>query len=230
MTARPALHRTLRALAAPAAACVAVAALASPAAAARPDGSTNVRSGQSASVSWVELDPKNLLGLPGNTHVGSFFADRGGFGGFASGQIADFQCAPGQLPGGHGDPGTCTPKGVRFLDGSAGTLTVTDRTATFRGPVVVSNGGHGEPGSVLATVPASITWTSRTDLIRYRATNTYAEAGISYRSRVTGLRSDVSTTRVTGALGRMGFADDTDDVSQGEFQSFTEVSRERIRR
>ena len=230
MTARPALSRTLRAVAAPAAACLAVAALASPAAAARPDGSTNVRSGQSAFVSWTELDPDNLLGLPGNTHVGNFFADSGVFGTFAGGEIADFECAPGQVPGGHGAPGTCTPMGVRFLDGSNGQLTVTDRTARFTGTVVVSNGGHGEPGTVLATVPASITWTSSADLIRYRETFTFTEAGTSFRSRVTGLRSDVSTTRVGGALGRMGFADDADDVSKGQFRSFTEVSRERIRR
>lgn len=229
MSARPALSRTVRALTAPTVACLAVAALASPAAAARPDGSTSVRSGSSAFVTWTELDPQDLLTLPGNTHVGNFSVDNGVFGDFASGEISDYQCDSGEVPGGHGAPGTCDLLGVRFLDGS-GTLTIRDRTATYAGTIVVSNGGHGEPGDVLAQVPASITWTSSRDLVRFRATNTYTEKGIDFRSRLTGHRSDIRTTKVTGELGRMGFADEVDDVSQGEFRSFTEVSRDRIRR
>ena len=172
---------------------------------------------------------QDLLGLPGNTHVGQLFVEDGSFGSFASGVISDFECEPGQVPGGHGDPGTCTPMGDRFLFAEGGALTVSGSTATFTGTITVTNGGHGEPGSVLAQVPATVTWTSSAGLIRYRATSTYVEQGISYRSRVTGLRSDAATTVVSGALGRMGFADDADDVSVGDFQTFTEVSRERIR-
>lgn len=228
MIARPTLSRTGR-IAAPALACLALAALASPASAGRPDGSTNVRSGERASVTWTELDPTDALGLPGNTHVGNLSVDDGVFGSFAFGEIADHQCEPGQLPGGHGDPGTCTLMGVRFLKAEGGGLTVTDRTATFTGTITVSNGGHGEPGSVLAQVPATVTWTSSADLVRYRESFTIVDGKVSYRSRVTGTRSDAATTVVGGALGRMGFADDADDVSVGEFRSFTEVSRERIR-
>lgn len=228
MNSRPSLSRPAR-VAAPALACLAVLAVASPASAGRPDSSTNVRSGERATVSWTELDPANLLGAPGNTHVGNLSVEDGVFGSFAHGFIDDFQCEAGQAPGGHGNPGTCTPKGTRFLEALGGGLTVTDRTATFTGIVTVSNGGHGDPGSVLAQVPASITWTSNGDTVRFRETFTIVDGKISYRSRVSGTRSDATTTVVGGALGRMGFADDADDVSVGEFRTFTEVSRERIR-
>ena len=228
MITRPALSRTAR-LALPAAACLAVTAIAAPASAARPDSNSSVRSAESASVSWTELDPDNTLGLPGNTHVGQLFVDDSVWGTYASGVISDFECAPGQVPGSHGDPGTCTPMGERFLFSEGGTLTVSDSTATFTGIITVSNGGHGGDGTVLAEVPATVTWTSSGSLVRFRATHSYTEHGISYRSRVTGLRSDPATTVVGGALGQMGFADDTDDVSVGSFESYTEVSRERMR-
>ena len=135
----------------------------------------------------------------------------------------------GQVPGGHGSPGTCALKGTRFLEGRGSGLTVTDSTATFRGTIVVSNGDHGEPGSVLAQVPATITWTTSGDMVRFRETVTFVDGTTSYRSRVSGTRTDAATTVVGGALGRMGFADDADDVSVGEFRTVTEVSRERIR-
>ncbi|CAA9352637.1 MAG: hypothetical protein AVDCRST_MAG16-2461, partial [uncultured Frankineae bacterium] len=66
---------------------------------------------------------------------------------------------------------------------------------------------------------------------RFRSMNSYDDRGwrISYRSRMSGLRSDEASTAVGGALGRMGFADDADDVSSGAFRTFTESSRERIR-
>lgn len=237
MTTIPALRRRTAAIAVPVAACLAVSAMASPAAAARPDSSSTVRSGERASVSWTELDPGNLLGLPGNTHVGNLFVEDGSFG-FSFGQILDLECEPGEEPGGghEGGPGECDfalnaagEPSIRFLDGLDLSLSVSGSTATLTGPIQVSNGGHGEPDSVLAVVQANITWTTTTDLVRYRASNTYVEGGISYRSRTTGLRSDPAKTVVTGFLGGMGFADDADDVSQGSFETYTETSRERIR-
>lgn len=225
---RPMLSRTAR-VALPAVACLTVAALASPASAARPDSSTNVRSGERASVSWTELDPDDDLGLPGNTHVGWLEVEDGPYGSYAYGGIVDLQCEPGQVPDGHGGPDACAYVQERFLSAEGGALTVTDRTATFTGTITVSNGGHGEPGSVVASVPATVTWTSTTALSRFRSTHTYVERDISYRSRVSGVRSDPSTTVVSGALGRMGFADDADDVSVGSFQRYTEVWRERMR-
>ncbi len=61
-------------------------------------------------------------------------------------------------------------------------------------------------------MPADVTWTSSTDLLRFRATSSYTEGGVTYRSRVRGLTSKAATTVVTGALGRMRFADDADDA------------------
>lgn len=228
MNPRPALSRSAG-VALPVLACVTVAAMASPASAARPDSSSSVRSGTTAHVSWTELDPADALGLPGNTHIGFLGVQNGAYGNFAYGSIADFECEPGQVPSGHGDTGGCTFVQERFLDSQDGTLTVAGRTATFDGTVTVSNGGHGEPGSVLAQVDASIVWTSSTDPVRFRETHSYVEGKTSYRSRVTGTRSDVASTVVTGTLGRMGFADEADDVSVGSFSSFTETSRERMR-
>jgi hypothetical protein len=204
-------------------------ALASSAAADRPDSGSSVRSGERAFVSWTELDAEDKLGLPGNTHIGFLSIDDGAFGSFAFGDIQDFDCDPGEEPGGHEGPGTCDLKGVRFLKAQGGDLAVSGSTATWKGTIIVSNGGHGGDGSVLAQVPASITWTTTSSLVRFRESFSVVDGTMSFRSRVTGTHSDMATTTVTGALGRMGFADDADDVSQGEFRSFRETSRDRIR-
>ena len=216
----------------PALACLTVAAMASTASAARPDGGRNTYSGASAYVSWTELDPKNLLGLPGNTHVGWLdVQDGGAWGGGVYGSIVDFQCEKGQIPDPHGGPGACTFMQERNLQSEDGTLTVSDSTAAFKGTIIVTNGGHGGDGDVLARVPANVTWKSTARLTRFRSTNSYDDRGwgISYRSRMSGLRSDETSTVVGGALGRMGFTDDADDVSGGAFRTFTETSRERTR-
>ncbi len=194
-----------------------------------PDSGSSVRSGERADVSWTELDPRDALGLPGNTHVGFLGVEDGAFGTFAFGDIADYACGPGETPGGHDGPGTCDLRQVRFLQGEGGSLTVSGSTATWSGTLVVSNGGHGEPGGVLGRVSGNITWTSSAELVRFRETVTFVDGKSTFASRVSGLRSDFRTTTVTGALGRMGFADDADDVSRGQFRTFTETSRERIR-
>ena len=216
----------------PALACLTVAAIASTASAARPDGGRNTYSGASAYVSWTELDPKNLLGLPGNTHVGWLdVQDGGAWGGGVHGSIIDFQCEEGQIPDPHGGPSACAFVQERNLESEDGTLTASDSTDSFKGTIIVTNGGHGVDGNVLARVPANVTWKSTARLTRFSSMNSYDDRGwrISYRSRMSGLRSDEASTVVGGALGRMGFADDADDVSGGAFRTFTETSRERIR-
>ena len=228
---RPMRSRTAK-VALPALACLTVAAMASTASAARPDSGRNTYSGESAYVSWTELDPNNLLGLPGNTHVGWLdVQDGGAWGSFVYGSIVDFQCEKGQVPDPHGGPDACAFVQERNLESEDGTLTVSGSTATFKGTIIVTNGGHGGDGNVLAQVPANVTWTSTARLSRFRAMNSYDDRGwgISYRSRMSGLRSDEASTVVGGALGRMGFADDADDVSGGAFRTFTETSRERTR-
>lgn len=230
MTVPSALRRKAVVLAVPGVACLTVAALAAPAAAARPDSSSSTRSGVQAFVQWTEHDPMDVLGLPGNTHVGSLDVEDGAFGTFAFGKIFDLECGPGQVPGGsHGGPGTCEHVGVRVLQGEDVDLVATATSATLSGTLEVSNGGHGGPGSVVNRVPATVTWTSSTGLSRYRASNSYSDGSVTYRSRTSGLRSDPATTTVTGSLGRMGFADDPDDVSVGAFQTYTETWRERMR-
>ena len=56
-------------------------------------------------VSWTEYDPKDLLGIPGNVHVGQLSGWDEQYGVFLNGTVADFECDPGEVPwgGGHGE-------------------------------------------------------------------------------------------------------------------------------
>lgn len=209
-----------------------VLAVAAPAAAAPPDRFTSKTSGGQANVQWTELDPGDLLGLPGNTHLGFLSVyQQPGFSD-VSGQIDDFQCDPGEVPGGGhgGEPGAgqCDLLGTRFLQGLediAYTVDLRAGVATLTGRVQVSNGGHGEPGNVLAVVPAAVTWTSVGSTYTFRRTDTWSDGTATFSSatRGTGFQATVS-----GSLGRMGFADDVDDVSFGSAEQWQERSRSRI--
>ncbi len=53
-------------------------------------------------ISWTENDPDNLLGLPGNVHVGFMFGYDDQWGRYIFGNITDWECDPGETPGGHG--------------------------------------------------------------------------------------------------------------------------------
>lgn len=53
-------------------------------------------------VSWQENDPDDLLGLPGNVHLGFMFAQSDQYGQYFFGAITDWDCEPGETPGGHG--------------------------------------------------------------------------------------------------------------------------------
>ncbi|NNF56400.1 MAG: hypothetical protein HKN03_18385 [Acidimicrobiales bacterium] len=69
-------------------------------------GNSTVKSkgtGSSFNISWTEYDPDNLLGLPGNVHIGYLYAESGPYGDYAYGGVTDFECDPGESPwGGHG--------------------------------------------------------------------------------------------------------------------------------
>lgn len=69
-------------------------------------GAETIRSsgqGQSLDLSWIEYDPGNLLGLPGNTHVGYLYGAIGQYGSYFGGNVTDYDCEPGEFPGGgHG--------------------------------------------------------------------------------------------------------------------------------
>ncbi len=59
--------------------------------------------GEYVNVSWTELDPDDLLGLPGNVHVGYLYAEAGPYGSYFYGNVTDFDCDDGEVPwGGHG--------------------------------------------------------------------------------------------------------------------------------
>ena len=69
------------------------------------DASSRTRTsgtGESVDVSWTEYDPDDLLGLPGNVHVGYLYVYSGPYGSFIGGNVTDFECAPGQTPWGGG--------------------------------------------------------------------------------------------------------------------------------
>lgn len=69
-------------------------------------GAETIRSSgtaQNVDISWIEYDPDDLLGLPGNTHVGYLYAYSGQWGSYVGGNVTDFDCDPGEQPyGGHG--------------------------------------------------------------------------------------------------------------------------------
>lgn len=244
--------------------------------------------GEYFNVSWTEYDPEDLLGLPGNVHIGFLYAENGPYGSYVSGNVTDFDCDEGETPwGGHGfseavvdetvkvagdatedaiadiiDSGvsaidaefvteavtselskeigevigeefeefpTCDYLGDRFLDGQ-GTTTVTVDTrkqiARMTGTLTVSNGGHGEPGNVLATPPIDVTITGG-NWQRYESSYSVEGEGYKYTSWQKGTSYDGGT--VTGGIGAMGFADDADDESYGGFSTFRYRTVDRVR-
>jgi hypothetical protein len=59
--------------------------------------------GKSVNVGWTEYDPNDVLGLPGNVHIGYLYAEVGPYGTYTYGNVTDFECDEGETPwGGHG--------------------------------------------------------------------------------------------------------------------------------
>jgi hypothetical protein len=60
--------------------------------------------GEYLNLSWTEYDPDDVLGLPGNVHIGYLYLDRGPYGTYFYGNVTDFDCDEGETPygGGHG--------------------------------------------------------------------------------------------------------------------------------
>ncbi len=207
-------------------------AVATPANAAPKDTFTSKTTGGQANVQWTEYDLEDTLGLPGNTHVGFLSVFK--MSGFTDvfGAIEDYECDPGEAPGGgHGEPGgeaTCDLLGTRFLSAGADVGYTADTragVATLTGNLVVSNGGHGEPGSVLGNPPVNITWTASSDPYTFRRTETWSNGTVSFSSAVRGTGFEAT---VSGRIGAMGFTDDADDVSSGNAEQWSERSRQRI--
>lgn len=271
---------TRRALVAAATTVLATSVLASPAGA-----GLTVRTkgdGTRVNISWTEYDPDNLIGAPGNVHVGHLYAENGPYGNYLFGNVTDFECAPGQSPffGHHvvvdegadvaaeatGDAieaivdsgqtsidaefvkdvvGTelnseipdeiidesagCKWLGHRFLEGDTNivmTVNAQARTATVKGNLVVSTGGHGEPGNVLGRPPVNITITGG-DWQQWEFAYSFRGEGYRYSDSQKG--TDWNGGTVTGAIGVMNFADDADDESFGSFGSYSFRTVERVR-
>jgi len=266
------------------------AASAAPAAAATTVTKTST-TGQNVSLSWTEYDPDNLLGLPGNVHIGYFYADQGPYGSYAFGNVTDFDCEEGESPygGGHGvvgglvkdvvDSGQDTvasaTKGALqdIADSSASTIdpaivveavkvelnkevtgVIADKfkpvpTCDFiqnrglegggtielntsggsvhiTGFVTVTSGGHGEPGTVLATPPIDVTITGG-EWQDYEYSYSARGKSYGYSNWQKGTYWNGGT--VTGGIGPMGFADDADDESYGYFSSYSYRTVDRVR-
>ena len=243
--------------------------------------------GESVDLSWTEYDPDDLLGLPGNVHVGYLYAYSGPYGSYIAGNVTDFDCDEGETPwgGGHhavivdeaaetvntaiedavdasidaGDSainfgdvldavltdlstevpdvivdeiengGGCDYIQDRFLNGDGtATFSVNSSTQVARitGTLVVSNGGHGEPGTVLGNPPVDVTITGG-DWSKYEYSSTYEGQNYKYSDWSKG--TSYYGGDVTGGIGAMGFADDVDDESWGGFGTFRFKTSERIR-
>ncbi len=242
-------------------------------------------------VSWTEYDPEDLLGIPGNVHVGYLSGYDEQYGKFLYGDVTDFECDPGEVPwgGGHGVeavvaegqlsadagekkaldaiiasgaktikaetvidsiltsldedvpefieeefPPACDHIQVRFLSGQdekgkqTATFTVDAKkeTVTVSGNLIVSAGGHGEPGGILGQPPIIMTITGG-DWQKYESS--YKGSGQDYSYSYWQKGTDLYGGAVSGRIGGMGFDDDADDESFGGFGSFSYRTVERLR-
>lgn len=56
--------------------------------------------GQNFYVSWTEYDPDDVLGIAGNVHIGFLFGWSDQYGTYFHGNVTDYDCDPGEVPGG----------------------------------------------------------------------------------------------------------------------------------
>lgn len=257
-----------------------------------PAGATVTRTsgtGQYVNLSWTEYDPDDVLGLPGNVHVGYLYVEQGPYGSYVYGNVTDFDCDEGEVPygGGHGvatealadivDEGgdtvadatedtlqdladggattvdadvvtdaikaaldeeitdefeeipVCDYVQDRFLEGD-GTVQMTvdarNVVARLTGTVNVTNGGHGEPGEVLASPPIDVTITGG-EWSKYESSYKVRAEGYRYSSWQEG--TDWYGGAVTGRIGAMGFDDDADDESFAGFSTYQYRTVDRVR-
>lgn len=106
------------------------------------------------------------------------------------------------------------------------TVDAKKETLTVKGYLVVTEGGHGEPGGVLGRPPINMTVTGG-DWQKYESS--YKGSGQDYSYSYSQKGTDFYGGTVTGAIGAMGFADDADDESFAGFGSFSYKTVERIR-
>lgn len=174
-------------------------------------------SSTSASAEWIEWG--SLPGVEGNAHVGFLEVYGSGTDVELWGKVFDYQCDPGEFPGGGGghgevhafdeeEPSECDFAGKRLIHGGDVQFSVDRKLTSARltGTLAVEN--HATPGS--ATPPVDMTWTGQGGLFESTYIDEYNEDGERYYSKYEETWRDAT---VTGFIGIMDFTDDTDDES-----------------
>lgn len=113
-------------------------------------GSTRTSgTGRYLDVGWTEYDPDDLLGLPGNVHIGYLYVDSGPYGSWAYGNVTDFDCDEGEVPWGGGHVGIehVVAEGADVVEGA--TEDAIDAAVDGGGAVIAS-------GVVVDTIAADL--------------------------------------------------------------------------
>ncbi len=153
------------------------------------------------------------------------------------GSVSDYECPDGALPGGGGghaldeeeppsDSSGCLFLGQRYLSGDRSSLELSfgKGTASLRGMLTVSNGGH-DGGVEVGQAPVDTTWTQDGYATSFKRTESWSDGTSSYISRVSGSSFQAA---MSGSMGPMRFDDDEDDTSSGWVDQWEERSRSRV--
>ncbi len=101
-------------------------------------------------INWTEKDPDDLLGLPGNVHVGFLFGTEDQWGRWFWGAITDWDCDPGEVPGGHGFAQALVTETVKLAE----------RTAADTVEAAVASGASSiAPAAVISAVQSELSAT-----------------------------------------------------------------------
>ncbi len=179
---------------------------------------TSRSSSEQATAEWTEYG--ELPNVEGNVHVGYLKAETSSTGGDVFGKVLDYFCEEGEVPGGGGHDGhvgssleheegpTCDFLGKRSLEGGDVSFTMDRKldAARLTGTLLVDN--HGSS----AAPPVDMIWTGLGDLSQNAWYEKGSEGGYNY---VYKYESTSREATVTGYIGAMGFADDSDDESSG---------------
>lgn len=179
------------------------------------------RSETVAAVSWIEQDPDDSAGRPGNVHIGGLLIDSA-FGNtdVFYGELGDWQCEPGRLPG---DGEGCTllaayeiaTAGVDLvLDPRSGTAHVTGSLAFYDFDGVAD----------VFTMPVDLVWTADGKPVRTHDHSKYLSA--TTRSIFHLQTTTWSPVRVSGTVGTLVLGDEPGELNeqrlrQDEYRLFT---------
>lgn len=192
-------------------------------------------SGRAAATDWIQWDNTPVGSGPfGNVHVGYLSAEETSKGlADVFGFIEDYDCEPGEFPGGGGhfeefeeeEPEEgCDWLGFRFIEDYDISFTMDRKleSARLTGQLTVHGGGHGE-GGVVGRPFADVIWTGFGDLDTTRYTSRWRE-GDTFGSD--SYRAKGRSATMTGSIGPMGF---DPDWSGGSMYSYSTSYRERTK-